>query len=159
MNLWERELSPLKESLGRLSPPQRLALAVTALDHAFRTEPVPYEEPDPAHWLEGAIHAGQESVAAGASSLALPPDLDEEFDEIDEEATELGVPQLLMATISCSNFDELSADTLFSIVFSCYVFTAERQDPEPLTIEQEEANERCREVIEYHKELITQAVA
>ena len=159
MSLWERELDSYRPKLGELSPPQRLKLAVTALDQAFKTEPAPYDEPDPARWLEEVIRIGWEDVGKGAEKITLPSGLRDEFGEIDEGVSEPGVGQLLMAAIVCVDTDSLNAWPLAGVLYSCYEFTMQRQVPEPLSIQEEEANERCLEVVAYHKELITQATA
>lgn len=159
MNLWESELAPFRDGLDRLSPPQRLALAVKTLERAYWTEPEPFEDPEPERWLAGAVRAGRAAVADGASRITLPPALHAEFDTVNAGAAEPGVPQLLMAAVSCAESGSLKPDMLYSVLFSCYLFTMQRQLPEPLTPEEEEDNDRCREVIACHKELITQATA
>lgn len=159
MNLWERELAPFQSKLDELSPPQRLALAVAALERAYWTEPEPYEEPEPERWLASAIRAGRKAMTGGALNIALPPVLRAEFGTIEAEVTEPGVAQLLAAVWICVTRDVLDTDAVLEVLFSCYGFTMERQIPEPLAIEEEEENERCLEVIAFHKELITRATA
>lgn len=159
MNLWEREFADSATALEPLSAPARLKLAVTALDEALRTEPHPIEDPEARSWLEGAIAAGRTAVTELATRVTLPPDLDEQFEELDEAVEEYGVGQLLAGVMTCVDFDSLPTKSLVAVLYDCYTFTAMRQEPEPMTIQDEEANQRCQEVIAYHRELIAQAAA
>lgn len=159
MTLWEREIIPLQDRLrlGRLSETQMLALAVNALDYAYRTEPDPVDEPEEACCLEAGIEAGQAAVASGESRITLTEELRDEFDKIADDAPDPGVLALLSAIMICVEHESLSNIALSEALYQCYEFTAHRQELEDRTIEHEEENERCREVIEYQKQLITQA--
>jgi hypothetical protein len=159
MNLWDREILPFESALERLSPAQRLSMAVTALDHTVRTEPSPVHDREAAQWISGAIAAGRTAAAAGATRVTLPDDLDAQYEDLDATVSEAGVPQLMMGIISCADHDELEPTHLTGVLEACFEFAAQRQDPEPKTVEEQEANVRCRELVAYQKSLINQAVA
>ncbi len=159
MNLWDREINPSEPLLARLTPAQRLAMAVAALDTAVRTEPEPLRDHAAAQWITGAIAAGQAAVVAGAPRITLPTDLDAAYDDLDATVSEPGVSQLMMGIISCADHDELEPTQVTGVLEACFEFTVQRQDPEPDTLEEQQANARCLEVIAFQKNLVAQATA
>lgn len=159
MTLWEREIDPLKGGLGWLDPSERLALAVAAIDHVYQTEPTSVMDAETIHCIERGIQEGRAAVASGVERIALPSDIISEFEEVADDAPGHGVIHLLTAIMMCVESDPLDADGLYEILYSCYEFAAQRQGLGSRTISIEEANERCREVIAYHKELIAQATS
>jgi hypothetical protein len=159
MNLWERDFADSENVLEPLSAPARLKLAITALDHALRTEPHPIEDREARQWIEGSIATGQAAVTEGATHVVLPADLDEQFEDLDESVEEYGVGQLMAGMMACVDFESLSAEALSNVLYACYTFTMMRQEPEPTTLEEEQANPRCLETIAYHRELMNAATA
>ncbi|MGH2902595.1 MAG: hypothetical protein ACRDK7_03260 [Solirubrobacteraceae bacterium] len=159
MNLWERELAPYEGALEGLSGPDRLALAIKAVEWSDTTMRDPIADPEARRWIDSALGAAREAVAAGAEHVTLSPDMVSDFQGLDESVEEYGVGQFMTGFMACADFDTLGVETLSNVLYICYEFAAQREDPEPETIEEQEANSRCREVIAFHKELIEQATA
>ena len=157
MNLWEREMAPYEPALEQLAPPARLALAVQALDWSYTTMRAPIEDPEALAWLAGARTAAQAAVERGDSHVTLTPQTREEFEELDESVEEYGVAQYMTGYMACADFETLSTETVANVLYICYEFAAQREDPEPETIEAQQDNARCREVIAFHKDLIDRA--
>lgn len=154
MNLWERELAAYEPALEALPPPARLALAVGALEWSCTTMRAPIEAPDALAWLKAARAAAQDAVAQGAGRLTLTADARSTFEELDESVEEYGVAQFMTGYMACADFEALSLETLTNVLYICYEFAAQREEPEPETLEDQQANARCQEVITFHKSLI-----
>jgi hypothetical protein len=157
MNLWERDMAPYEHALDQLAPPARLALAVQALDWSYTTMRAPIEDSEALAWLAGARTAAQAAVERGDSQITLTPQAREEFGELDETVEEYGVAQYMTGYMACADFETLSAETVANVLYICYEFAAQREEPEPETIEAQQGNARCREVIAYHQDLIDRA--
>lgn len=159
MNLWERELAPYEPALEPLAPAARLALAVRALEWSCTTMRAPIEDREALAWLEIARAAARAAVEERANHIALSAEARTAFEELDESVEEYGVAQFLTGYMACADFESLSVETLANVLYICYEFAAQREEPEPETIEDQEANTRCQEVIAFHKSLIDQAAA
>ena len=159
MNLWERELAPCESVLARLSAPGRLRLAVTALEWSYFTMREPIEDVEARGWIDQARAAAHAAVEEVANRITLAPAQQDAFRELDESVEEYGVAQFMTGFMAAAEVETLSEETLANILYICYVFAVQREEPEPESIEEQEANDRCLEVIAYHKELIRQAPA
>ena len=158
MNLWERELAPYNEVLEQLTPPQRLAIAVSALDWTLQHLPSPSPiEPEARQWIDAAMDVCRAAAATGAPGATLPAELSEAYEDVDQDTEDIGTGQLLMGVSACGDFESLGAKPTFAILYSCYTAFQNWEGLEEATIEDEEADARCQEVIAYHKQLISQA--
>lgn len=158
MNLWDREILPFEAALGQLTAAQRLALSVTALENVVRTEPTPVRDHEAARWISGAISAGEAAVDAGSTRIELPDDLDAQYEDLDATVSEAGVTQLMMGIISCADHEELEPTHVTGVLEACFEFAVQRQSPKPETLDEQESNDRCQEIIAFQKRLIEQAV-
>ncbi|HEV2634934.1 MAG TPA: hypothetical protein VGX23_07280 [Actinocrinis sp.] len=159
MNLWEREIFPRHNALEHLSPVTRLAFAVEAVEWTLRTSPAQIRDQQAAPWIEAMMAEARAAVFLGAGRLSAPQELIDQFEEVDEDADEIGVSQLLTAIGTWCEPEPMSAETLEGSLFSCYVFSQQRETPEPESLEEEESNARCREVIEHQHRLISRAAS
>ncbi|MBR7827562.1 hypothetical protein KDK95_14685 [Actinospica sp. MGRD01-02] len=157
MNLWERDIFPRHDELDQLTAPTRLRIAVEAIDWTLRTSTTPIRYQAAADWIEEVMTEARAAVAEQAGHVDLSEDLAEQFDEVDEDADETGVSQLLMGVANVYEFDSFTSKALEGTLFACYVFSQQREVPEPETIEEEEAVARCREVIAHQQRLIETA--
>ena len=159
MNLWERDIFPRHDELDRLSATTRLRIAVEAIDWTLQTSTTPIHYQRAAQWIDEVMTEARAGVADQADHVDLSEDLAEQFDEVDEDADETGVSQLLMGVANCYEFDTYTSKALEGTLYACYVFSQQREVPEPETIEDEEATPRCREVIAHQTSLIDNAVS
>ena len=159
MNLWERDIFPRHDELDQLSAPTRLRIAVEAIDWTLQTSTTAIRYQRAVQWIGEVMAAARAAVAEQADHVDLSEDLTEQVDEVDEEADESGVSQLLMGVANCYEFDTYTSEALEGTLFACYVFSQQREVPEPETIKDEEATPRCREVIAHQKSLIDNAAA
>lgn len=157
MNLWERDVFPRHDELDQLTAPTRLRIAVEAIDWTVQTSTAPVQYQRAVEWIEEVMAQARAAVAEQADHVELSEDLAEQFDDIDEDADETGVSQLLMGIANCWEFDSFTSKALEGTLYSCYVFSQQREVPEPETIEEEEGNPRCREVIAQQQRLIQNA--
>lgn len=159
MNLWERDIFPRHDELEQLTAPARLRIAVEAIDWTLQTSTTPIHYQAAAEWIEEVMTKARAAVAEQADHVNVAEDLAERFDNVDEDADETGVSQLLMGVANCYEFDTFTSKALEGTLFSCYVFSQQREVPEPETIEEEQANPRCVAVIAAQKQLIESAAA
>jgi hypothetical protein len=159
MNLWERDIFPRHDELTRLTPAARLAIAVEAVEWTLQTSPEPIQDQQAAAWIEATMAQARTSVSQGAGRVSAPQELIDQFEDVDEDADETGVSQLLMGISTWWEPEPVSAETLEGSLFSCYVFSQQRETPEPESLEEEESNARCRQVIEHQQRLISQAAS
>jgi hypothetical protein len=157
MNLWERDIFPRHDELEQLTAAARLRIAVEAIDWTLQTSTTPIQYQRAAEWIEEVMTEARTAVAEQAGHVDLSEDLAEQFDEVDEDADETGVSQLLMGVANVYEFDTFTSKALEGTLYSCYVFSQQREIPEPETLEQEEATPRCREVIAHQLGLIENA--
>ncbi|MBS2966073.1 hypothetical protein KGA66_23715 [Actinocrinis puniceicyclus] len=158
MNLWEQELAPYNAALEQLTAPERLSIAVSALDWTLRHLPSPSPiEPEARAWIDAAMQVCRDAAAAGAPGATLPDQLSDAYEDIDQDVEDIGTGQLLMGVSACGDFDVLTAKSAFAILYSCYTAFQNWEGLEEASIEQEAANARCLEVIALHKQLIDQA--
>lgn len=163
MKLWDQEIAPLKEAVNQMPLPERLAVAVKVVDFTLQSEPSPIEDEEAAQWVTEALDHVRGAVDAGAEFSPLPEELVEDYEDLQESVEEYGVPQLMIGVVSA--FAEgrneprhgLKASDLSFLFESCYNFALLRLDPEPQSLRDEENSERCREIVAYQKDLITQA--
>lgn len=154
MNLWERDIFPRHDELDRLTAATRLRIAVEAIDWTLQTSTTAIQYRRAAQWIEEVMTEARAAVAEQAGHVDLAEDLVEQFDDVDEDADEIGVSQLLMGIANCWEFDTFTSKALEGTLFACYVFSQQREVPEPETLEEEEANLRCREVIAHQQRII-----
>lgn len=159
MNLWERDILPRHGELEQLPAAARLRIAVESIDWTVRTSSTPIEYQRAETWITEVITAARTAVAQGAGGAEIPGELIDQYDDVDEDAEETGVSQLLMGIANLWGSDELTSEELEGIFYSNYVFSQQREVPEPETLEQEEASPRCVQVIAHQAELITQSAA
>lgn len=158
MLLWDREMAPFEPRLEPLSPAQRLALAVSAITWTLDTLPSPIETEAVQAWLDQALVVCRQAVEDRAVYADLPDDLDSTYETVDEEADEPGTSHFLSAVFACTeDSDGLGSDELYGVLSYCYEGSLDREGIPVWTIEAEEANRRCRTVIEHQQQLITQA--
>jgi hypothetical protein len=157
MNLWERDIFPRHDELEQLTAPTRLRIAVDAIDWTLRTSTTPIQYQRAVEWIEEVMTAARTAVTEQSDHVELSEDLAEQFDEVDEDADETGISQLLMGVANVYEFDTFTSKALEGTLYSCYVFSQQREVPEPETLEQEEATPRCREVIAHQLGLIENA--
>ncbi len=131
-----------------------MRIAVEAIDWTVQTSTTPIQYQRAAQWIAEVIPEARAAVARQSGHVDLSDDLAEQFDDVDEDADETGVSQLLMGITNCWEFDTFTSEALEGTLYSCYVFSQQREVPEPETIEEEEANPRCREVIAHQGRLI-----
>ena len=155
MALWEREIFPYEDELEHLTPASRLRIAVEAIDWTLQTTPTPIQDQQAAEWIEATMTAARAAVAQGSDRVPPSEDLIDRFEDVDDEVYEEGVGQLAMGVNNFWSFETMTSKALEGVLFACYEFFSMREDPEPETIEEEQANTRCREVIAYQKELIS----
>lgn len=159
MALWEREIFPYHDQLERLAPSERLRVAVEAIDWTLRTMATPIEDPEARQWLDEMLDEARAAVAQRASRVPMPEDLLDRFDEVDDDTEEYGVPQLLMGMPNLWGLDVMTVELVEGVLYNCYAFSSMREEPEPETLDDEQADARCREVIDYQKDLIAQAAS
>jgi hypothetical protein len=157
MALWERDIQPFQDQLASLSSPESLRLAVEAIDWTLRTLPEPIEDPEVKESVDAVMRAARTAVEQRADRVLLPEDLIDRLNEVEEDTYEPGAAQLLSGLRRIWAYPGPVA--LEDVLYDCFAFCEQREDDEPDTTEEEEANTRCREVIAYQKELITQATA
>jgi hypothetical protein len=157
MNLWERDIFPRHDELEQLTAATRLHIAVEAIDWTLQTSTTPIQYQRAAEWIEEVMTEARTAVAEQAGHVDLSEDLAVQFDEVDEDADETGVSQLLMGVANVYEFDAFTSKALEGTLYSCYVFSQQREVPEPETIEEEEATPRCRDVIAHQRQLIENA--
>ena len=160
MEFWEREMAPLKARLEPLAAAQRLALAVDAITWTLETLPNPIENEPASDWITQVLPFCRQAVDAGAVRAVLPQDLDDAYEEVDGQAEEPGASHFLSAVLACTEGEDgLAADDLYTVLSFCYEGSLAREDVPVWTLEAEQANPRCQQVIAFQKELIYRADA
>lgn len=155
MLLWDYEMAPERDNLGKFSPAQRLALAVTAIDWTLKTMSPPIQDEATVTFLEKALTVCRQAVAEGRDSVPAQPELVESFDDVYEGTDEPGTAHLLSAVMDCCEAsDGLSAKELYYILSYCYEGALDREDIPNVDIDVERSNERCISVIQYQRNLI-----
>jgi hypothetical protein len=157
VNLWEREIPPLADRLGRLDRPERLRLIVEAVDWTLSTMPGQIDDAEAADCIGEAMLRARAAVAQHAGDVELPQDLLDRLEEAQESAYEAGLPQLLLGLFKFFDDRVLSPMAIEDILFDCFEFSAQREEGRRDTLEEQEASPRLREIIAFQKELIIQA--
>lgn len=158
MLLWDYEMSSARDALEGMSPTERLALAVSAIEWTINTMIPPIETDQVRDYLSESIDACRKSVQAGNSWVRLSEEMLDSYDEVDEIAEEPGTSHMLSAVLACCEpCEDMSTERAYGILSFCYEGALDREGVEEWTLEGERENPRCRAVIDYQKSLIATA--
>ncbi|MFJ9020744.1 hypothetical protein ACIRPU_12265 [Streptomyces sp. NPDC102259] len=81
----------------------------------------------------------------------------DQYEELDEIAEEYGASQMLSALLACSDTPEgLSGEVLYGVLGFCYEAVLDREDVPVCSLEAELENARCREVIAFQKQAVSE---
>jgi hypothetical protein len=148
-----------QQMLARLSPQQRLSVAVSSIEWTLETLEDPIENSDIRRYLSQGIDIARQSVESGAVSATLPDSMLEQYDDVDAVADEPGTSHFLSALMTCAEADSgLDQDQLFGVLSYCYEGSLDRQGLDEWSPEIERQNQRCLDVIAYQKGLIRRAL-
>jgi hypothetical protein len=160
LRLWDREMAPDKPRLEPLTSAERLKLVVSAIDWALGTLPRPTRTESVRGWLENALSACRAAVEGGEERVTLPGELDDSYENVEEDADELGTSHFLSAITACCGAPEgMTCDVTYGILSFRYEGSFDREGIPGWTLDAERANPRCVEVIGYQKDLIDRATA
>ncbi len=160
MLLWDYEMRPERELLGGLSLPQRLSVAVSALEWTLGTLEEPIATGTVQSYLESGLMAAREAVAAGGVRLVLPDEMLDQFDDVEEQADEPGTSHFLTALMVCHDSEDgLGVEQLFGVLSYCYEGSLDRVGLDEWTPERERQVQRCLDVIAFQKRLIQESLA
>ncbi|MFF3441365.1 hypothetical protein [Streptosporangium sp. NPDC002721] len=159
MLLWDYEMASERENLAILSLPERLALAVVAIEWTLETMSPPIQDGATLAFLDKALRAFRHAVAENRGSVSEQPELVEEFDDVYEGTEEPGTAHLLSAVMECCEAsDGLNAEGAYNVLSYCYEGAMDREDIADLNVEAERNNRRCNSVILYQRDLVRSAL-
>jgi hypothetical protein len=153
--LWDEEMASQREALARLTPPQRLNVAVSALKWTIETLEQPIETDAVREFLRAGLDLAGQAVAAGQVRVVLPQRMVDEFPEVDALADEPGTSHFLEALMTCSEAESgLEGEQLFGVLSYCYEGCLDREGLHEWSPEIERGIQRCVDVIAEQKSLI-----
>ncbi|KKJ93841.1 hypothetical protein [Micromonospora sp. HK10] len=158
MLLWDQELAPVREELPAIPAPQRLALAMAAMEWT-RDAMGRIETPEVRDYLDRALTAGRDAVSAGRDRIELSDETLDEYEDVLDLADEPGASHLLSAVLACADAPEgLTGEVLYGVLSFCYEGLLDRAELPEWTVEAERANARCVETIAVQKRLVQDAL-
>ncbi|SES04532.1 hypothetical protein SAMN04487983_10296 [Streptomyces sp. yr375] len=158
MYLWDREMRSLREELQNIQPTGRLATALKVMDWTLDVMG-PIETVEIRDYLGEGLRQGHEDLREGRDKITLAEDVLDQYEELDEIAEEYGTSQMLSALLACSDAPEgLSGEVLYGVLGFCYEAVLDREDVPVYSLEAELENARCREVIEFQKQAVSEAL-
>ncbi|MFF7855752.1 hypothetical protein [Streptomyces sp. NPDC007904] len=158
MLLWDLEIGPLKEDLREIQAAQRLPLAMKVMEWTLESIG-PIEVEVVREYIEEGMRAGHEAVRAGREKITLPEEVLDAYTEVDDEAYEPGTSHMLSALLACADAPGgLTPEVLSGVLSFCYEGLLEREDLPGLSVEEEQQNAKCLEVIAFQKQCIIDAL-
>ncbi|MFF4658140.1 hypothetical protein [Streptomyces sp. NPDC001381] len=149
----------VQAELQNIQPTRRLATALKVMDWTLDAMG-PIETVEIREYLNEGLRLGHEDLRAGREKIVLPEEMLDQYEELDEIAEEYGTSQMLSALLACSDAPEgLSGQVLYGVLNFCYEAVLDREDIPVYSLEAELANARCREVIEFQKQAVADALS
>ncbi|EIE99886.1 hypothetical protein [Saccharomonospora glauca] len=157
MLLWDREMASVRPQLGQLTPTQRYAAAVQAIENTMASFDPPIPDSPAGQLLQQCFDIARSAVNGNHAGLALPDGAEEELTSIVAEGAEPGIAPLVLAVANCFGLPEdgMEAEHLYTVLNYCYAAVVDRAGLEEGTLEEELNNPQCRAAITMQKELIT----
>ncbi|MEU5829464.1 hypothetical protein [Micromonospora tulbaghiae] len=151
-------MQPLRGELQNIQPPQRLALAMAAMEWT-RNAMGRIEVEEVRDYLDRGMVAGRDAVAAGLDRIELSDDVLDEYEDVLDLAEEPGTSHLMSALLACADApDGLTGEVLYGVLSFCYEGLLDREEVPEWTEEAERANARCVETIAFQKRLVREAM-
>lgn len=159
MLLWDYEMASEREKLAALSSPERLAVAVEAIEWTLETMSPPIQDSATTEFLERALRVCRQAVVERREAVSGQSELVGDFDDVYEGTEEPGTAHLLSAVMECCEAsDGLHAEGLYNILSYCYEGSMDREDIADLNVDAERNNRRCNSVILYQRNLVQNAL-
>ena len=152
MLLWDLEMVTERQLLGELTPQERLEVGVAALAWTLETLAEPIETVEIRDYLARGVGVAQRSVSRRAIQAELPPEMVEQFDEIDGVADEPGTSHFLAALMACHDVDSgLDQERISGVLSYCYEGSLDREGLAEWSPDVERRNQRCLDVIQFQR--------
>ncbi|HEX6681374.1 MAG TPA: hypothetical protein VF062_01155 [Candidatus Limnocylindrales bacterium] len=157
--LWDLEMEEVHHELQSIEPPKRLVLAMKVMEWTLAGFGE-IETPEVRAFIEHAMQAGRESVAAGHDKMVLSEEFLDTYEEVQEDADEYGTAPFLMAIMGLGDADEgLSGEVLFGVLNFCYQAIVLRNEEDDMeTIEDEMNSPVCTNAIAFQKASVLEAL-
>jgi hypothetical protein len=161
---WDTEMQPWYERVTALSPRQRLAVALAAVDRTLAGYDPPLAElvDDATTLLVDRVRSGLRSAVAAGRTV---PDIEDPEDVADGIAGAMAggpaaeVDSLLMALLNLIGPDELSAEGLYLVLDGLYQSTLTNAEVPVWSEAAERGCEPCRAAVAVQQQLIAEVAS
>jgi hypothetical protein len=145
MSLWDEQAKSIGPQLERLTPNQRFAVAVAAIDQTVASFEPPLGASPGALLARECLARARAAVGHQHTELPLPDHVADQMSEAIADDPEPGVGQLLMAVGNCYGIPEpgMTAEYLESVLYDCYQAVLARAPVEGDDPDEEQADPRC----------------